>query len=368
MPQDLSLNDIVIPKCYTRVVWIYDYKIDDLEKSFIDFLQQFCPTAFGQIIYDPNKPNYGQLIESTTDSNTVFSRAEQPDVSVSHYIDCSFQELNIFPYSAIPTDISPLVFLHQVNLQDGTLLAFGVHHHFSDGHGFFRLIDQFSKWFLQKDNSKIQTFDFNRSLLQPGTDVHYDHIEYTTKPPTFSFTEMPSMDVLVVKLNKQDLFNKLKITTTNLSFNDVLVAWLTQTISQIRGISSDETVNVGMASNGRDEFGLSPDYFGNCNFFVCFQFQMNDLATKSVNELAEQINKEKKQRMTKDYTSGLAMIQKASTKIYPGFQSFLGKDLSFTNWSRFPAYQIDFGQGPPTYCIATWSMGWIGFNFTNINK
>ena len=29
MSEDLSLNDVIMPKCYTRVLWIYDYKIDE---------------------------------------------------------------------------------------------------------------------------------------------------------------------------------------------------------------------------------------------------------------------------------------------------------------------------------------------------
>jgi hypothetical protein len=69
---------------------------------------------------------------------------------------------------------------------------------------------------------------------------------------------------------------------------------------------------------------------------------------KSINELAEEINIEKKQRMTKDYmTSALAWIKNAPSTVYHDFNPFLGKDLGFTNWSRFPLYKIDFGQGPP---------------------
>jgi len=348
MPEDLSLNDVTMPKWYTRVLWVFDYKIDDLEKPLMEFLNKYCPTAFWQIVYDENKPNYGQLIESTSDSNRIFSRAEKPDVSVSHYINCSFQELDVFPYSAIPTDTSPLFFLHQINIRDGTLLAFGIHHHFTDGCGLFTLIDRFSNWIRHKDESKIQPFIFDRSILKPASNIRYEHVEYTTKPPSFSFTELPMMDVIVKKYHKQELFNKLKITSKNVSFNDVLVAWLTQLISQIRRLGADETVNVGMANDGRNELGIGSNYFGNCNFYICFQFQMNDLMNKSINELAELINQEKKQRMTKDYmTSALAFVKNASSTIYPGFQAFLGKDLAFTNWSRFPAYQIDFGQGPP---------------------
>jgi hypothetical protein len=250
---------------------------------------------------------YGRLIESTSDSNRIFSRAEHLDIPISHYINCSFQELDVFPYSGIPTDTSPLFFLHQINVQDGTLLAFGIHHHLSDGPSFFTLIDRFSNWIRHKDDSKIQPFIFDRTLLKPATDIRYEHVEYTTIPPSFSFTTIPVMDVIVKKYTKQQLFDKLKIPTKTVTFNDVLVAWLTQTISQIRQIPSNEIVHVGMACDGRNELGLSSDYFGNCNFYICFQFQMNDLIHKSIYELAEQINVEKKQRMTKDYmTSALA--------------------------------------------------------------
>jgi hypothetical protein len=348
MSQDLSLNDVIMPKCYTRALWVYDYKIDDLENPLIEFLKRYCPTAFWQIVYDDTKSNSGQLVESTSDSNRIFSRNEQPDIPISHYINCSFQELDVFPYSGIPTDTSPLFFLHQINVRDGTLLAIGIHHHFSDGHGFFTLIDRFSNWIRHRDDSKLKPFIYDRSLLKPATHICYEHVEYTTLPPSFTFTEMPLMDVIVKKYNKQQLFNKLKISNTNVSFNDVLVAWLTQAISQIRQVPSNETINVGIASNGRNELGIGSDYFGNCNFFICLQFKMMDLLNKSINELAEQVNVEKKHRTTKDYmTSALAWVAHASTTVYPGFNAFLGKDLAFTNRSRFPAYQIDFGQGPP---------------------
>ncbi|CAF0841164.1 unnamed protein product [Rotaria sordida] len=347
MSEDLSLNDVVMPKCFTRIAVIFDYKIDDLEEPLIEFLRKFCPIAFWKIVYDHNKPNYGQLVESISNLNKIFSRTEQPDLPISNYINCSFQELDVYPYSVIPTDDSPLFFLHQINVRDGTLLAFGMNHQFSDGRGFFTLIDRFSNWMRHKDDSKVIPFIFDRSLLKPATNVLYEHNEYTIQPPNYSYKELPAMDVIVKKFSKKELFGKLKIIATHVSFNDVLVAWLTQAISQIRQIPLDQTINVGMANDGRNELGIGLDYFGNCNFYFSLQFKMIDLLNKTVNELAEQINVEKKQRMTKDYmTSALAWIKQVSKPVYPGFKAFLGKDLAFTNWSRFPLYQFDFGQGP----------------------
>ena len=348
MSQDLSFNDVVMPKCYTRAVWIYDYKIDDLEKPLKEFLEKYCPIAFGKIIYDDEKPNTGRLIECSTNAEKIFSRDEQLNTSVNHYIQCSFQELDVFPYPAVPTDDSRLFFLHQVTLIDGTLLVFGIHHHLSDGHGFFTLIDRFARWFCNRNDPHIRPLINDRSLLKPSNEIHYEHIEYTTTPRVFPFTTLPAMDTIVKRLTKRSLFEKLNITSTHLSFNDVLVGWLTKTISEIRQVPRDETVNMGMASNGREELQLGPDYFGNCNFYLCLPFKMADLYDKSVNEVAEQINIEKKERMTRDYmTSAMAWVKAASKPIHPGFQAFCGKDIAFTNWSRFPAYKIDFGQGPP---------------------
>lgn len=347
MSQDLSLNDVVMPKCYTRALWMFDYKIADLEKPLYEFLKKYCPIAFGRIVYDEDKPNTGRLINDPSHAKKLFSLAELPDVSIDHYIHCSFQELDLFPYSAIPTDDSPLIFLHQIALKDGTLLAFGAHHHLTDGHGFFSLIDRFARWICNKDDPNIRPLLDDRSLLKPAEQIRYEHVEYTTQPPVYSFTTLPEMDVIVKKFSKRTLFEKLNITATQVSFNDVLVAWLTKAISEIRQISDDETVKMGMASDGRTELGLGPDYFGNCNFYVCLQFNMADLRNKTVNALAEQINAEKKQRLSKDYiTSALAWVKAATKPIHPGFQAFLGKDVAFTNWSRFPAYTIDFGQGP----------------------
>ena len=343
---DLSLNDVVMPKCYTRALWVYDYPIADLEKSFLDFVQNFCPSALGQIVYDETKPNAGRLVESTRPANRIFSRGEHQDIPVSHFIQCSFQELDVFPYSALPTDDSPLLFLHQISVRDGTLLAFGIHHWLSDGHGFFTLIERFSRWVRLRDPSAIPPLVHDRSLLKPAKEIRYPHVEYSTTPPVFPFSTMPAMDVLVRRVTKRSLFEHLKISSKTVSFNDVLVAWLTQSISRIRQVPGDQIVNAGIASDARAELGLGPDYFGNCNFYLCLQFPMTDLIEKSVNDLAEQVNVQKKERMTKEYiTSAMAWIQAASKPIHPGFRAFCGQDVAFTNWSRFPAFQIDFGRG-----------------------
>ncbi len=349
MAEDLSLDDITIPKCYIRVTWMFDYVIDDLEKPLLEFLRIYCPTAFHQIIYDNEKVNHGQLIESTDITKNIFSCAEKIDISIAHYIKCSFQELeNLFPYSFFPTDTSPLFFLHQITIQDGTLLAIGIHHQFSDGHGIFTLIDRFSSWIRQKDHPKVKPFIHNRSLLKPAAHIHYNHPEYTTVSPVFPSSGLPTVEVLVKKYTKRELFEKLNISANNVTLNDVLVAWLTQTISQIRQIPSYSMVNLAMAYNGRNEWGVGSGYFGNCAFFISIQFSMIDLNTCSVNELAQLVNINKKKSMSRDYmASALAYVKSASEKVQLNIDPFCGKNLTFSNWCQFPLYQVDFGRGIP---------------------
>lgn len=168
---------------------------------------------------------------------------------------------------------------------------------------------------------------------------------------------------VIKRYTKQYLFEKLQIMNRNgnISMNDILVGWLTQIISRIRRVPSQLTVKVGMTMNGR---ALLPDidenYFGNCIFYLCLSFSMSDLNNLTVNELTQQINNEKRKFMTREYLqSALAFINQhhRTSTINIGWLSCEGINLTFSNWSRFPLYQCDFGHGggksfrlPPTPC------------------
>lgn len=82
MAVDLSANDVVMPICYTRILLVYDYRIENLEKSFLDFLEIFCPDAFGQIVADPTKPNSSHLIPAEGNRERIYKNSQQNDVSV----------------------------------------------------------------------------------------------------------------------------------------------------------------------------------------------------------------------------------------------------------------------------------------------
>ena len=209
--EDLSLCDLITPISYTRLLLVYNYIINDLEKSLLEFLHQYCPNAFKRIINN-------QLVDSI-DQPTVYTRQIDNDISIS---SLNIEQVDIFPYGRIPDERSPLFFLHQMTLKDGTLLAIGIHHRLTDGHGFISLLHRFSLWMIGGEQIP-PLFEHNRSLIRKkmAASITYEHYEYYSKE---SITRIPEVetDVIIKRYKKQELFDMLNITNKNVSFNDVL--------------------------------------------------------------------------------------------------------------------------------------------------
>ncbi|CAF0734011.1 unnamed protein product [Adineta steineri] len=340
----LSLCDIIMPYVYIRSILVYDYHIDNLEKLFNEYLHLYCPQAFHCIIYNENKLLDGRIVEQ---ERKIFSYESRINECVSKYLNNDGSIEDLFPYGIIPTDISPLIFIHQIDFQDGTILAFGCHHYFSDGHGFSLLGQRFSLW-LKEKNPPL--FDHDRSKLRCSSSIKFDHPEMSIIEPSYSLSNLISTTNTIVKrFTKEYLFDKFQITNKNLSMNDILTGWLTKIISQIRNLPSETIIKVGMAMNGRTLLPyINENYFGNCSFYVCLSFLMFNLNNLTVNEIAQCINIEKRKFMTYEYIqSALSFIDKhhQSSIIHLGWEPSGGIDLSFTNWSKFPLYKCDFGQG-----------------------
>ncbi|CAF1402040.1 unnamed protein product [Rotaria sp. Silwood1] len=349
----LSLSDIIMPCVYIRSLLVYNYHIDDLEQPFNEYLRQFCPQALKRIIDDDCYPMGGRIVDCENEQERkVFSRESRLNESIVKYLGNDLLNEDIFPYGIIPTDLSPLIFIHQIYLQDGTLLAIGCHHYLTDGHGLSTLGQRFASWLKEK---KSLSFDHDRSKLQNLarlSSIQFDHPEMSlVEPIGYSLFARSSSNTIVKCYTKTYLFIRLNIMNKNglISVNDVLTAWLTQIISRIRCISRQSTVKIGMAMNGRTFLpGIDANYFGNCTFYLCLSFSMSDLDDLTIDELAQRINIEKRKLMTTEYIeSALAFIDKhyRSSMIHLGWQTTGGNDLSFTNWTRFPLYRCDFGQG-----------------------
>jgi hypothetical protein len=345
----LSLSDIIMPYVYIRSLLIYDYHIDDFEESLNEYLHLYCPQSFKCIVYNDNNMIDGQIVDC--EERKIYSHESRINESISKYFDDNTSVEDLFPYGLIPTDSSPLIFIHKIDFKDGTILSFGCHHYLSDGHGFSLLGQRFSEWLKGK---KSFIFDHDRSKLKhiaASSSIKFDHSEMSIIEPVYPSFNSFSTETIIKRYTKKYLFEKLQITSinVNISFNDVLVGWLTQIISRIRQISSETTVKVGMAMNGRCLLpNIDENYFGNCSFYLCLSFLMSDLNNFTVNELSEKINIEKRKLMTREYIqSSLAFINQhhRTSIIHLGWKPFNGIDLSFTNWSKFPLYKCNFGQG-----------------------
>jgi hypothetical protein len=348
----LSLSDIIMPHVYIRSLLIYDYYINDFEEPLNEYLHLYCPQAFKCIIYNDNNRIDGQIVDcEDKQERKVYSCQSRINESILKYLDDNAFIEDLFPYGLMPSDSSPLIFIHKIDLKDGTILSFGCHHYLSDGHGFSLLGQRFSEWLKGK---KSPLFDHDRSKLRhiaTSSSIKFDHSEMSLIEPVYhSFYLFPT-ETVIKRYTKKYLFEKLKIMNRNgnMSFDDVLVGWLTQIISRIRHISSETIVKVGMAMNGRCSLSnIDENYFGNCSFYLCLSFSMSDLNNLTVNQLSQQINIEKRKFLTREYIeSSLSFIDKHhhTSIIYTGWEPFGGIDLSFTNWSRFPLYKCDFGQG-----------------------
>ena len=157
----LSLCDIIMPPVYIRSLLIYDYHIDDLEEPLNEYIRLYCPQALQCIVYDDDNMMDGRIVDcEDKQDRKVFSRQSRINESIYKYLDDDTSLEELFPCGLIPTDASPLIYVHQIYLKDGTILSFGCHHYLSDGHGFSLLGQRFSIWLKEK---KSLSFDHDQS-------------------------------------------------------------------------------------------------------------------------------------------------------------------------------------------------------------
>ncbi|CAF1337853.1 unnamed protein product [Adineta ricciae] len=268
----LSLCDVLMPCAYIYSLLIFDYEINSLEK---EFLHIYCPQAFQCMKTE-------QIVDCVEDRQ-AFSYESRSNESLSKYFHNDSSIDDLFPYSFKPNDVSSLIFLHQIRFDDGTILVFGCHHYFSDGHGFSLLRQRFSLWLKGKRPTLLDHDRSKLNHLANSSTIQFEHKEMSVIESIHSFDFLSSTQTVIKHSAKENLFTKLGITNEKLSTNDVLVGWLTQIISRIRQLPSETTVKVGMALNTRMFLpDINENYFGNASFYVCFSFSMIDLLHRTV--------------------------------------------------------------------------------------
>lgn len=88
-------------------------------------------------------------------------------------------------------------------------------------------------------------------------------------------------------------------------------------------------------------------------------FLAGDLVSKPLSYAAACIQ-EAKVRLSDEYLRSAldwVELQSSPLNIFSGFDIFCSSDMALTSWSRFPAYETDFGWGKPTFFglpVAAW--------------
>ncbi|CAF3992625.1 unnamed protein product [Adineta steineri] len=86
----LLLSDIIIPYIYCPSFLIYDYQINNLKKSFNEYLHLCCPQAFHRIACDENSLLNGEIIEyDHKKERKIFSSESRTNESILNYLNDS---------------------------------------------------------------------------------------------------------------------------------------------------------------------------------------------------------------------------------------------------------------------------------------
>ncbi|CAF0862984.1 unnamed protein product [Adineta steineri] len=95
----LLLSDIIIPYIYCPSFLIYDYQINNLKKSFNEYLHLCCPQAFHRIACDENSLLNGEIIEyDHKKERKIFSSESRTNESILNYLNdsCFVEDLGAF--------------------------------------------------------------------------------------------------------------------------------------------------------------------------------------------------------------------------------------------------------------------------------
>ncbi|CAF0825227.1 unnamed protein product [Adineta steineri] len=86
----LSLSDIIIPYIDCPLFLIYDHQINNLKKSFNEYLHLCCPQTFRRIVCDINSLLNGEIIEYDHEKERkIFSSESRTNESILNYLNDS---------------------------------------------------------------------------------------------------------------------------------------------------------------------------------------------------------------------------------------------------------------------------------------
>ncbi|KAL2630651.1 hypothetical protein R1flu_015337 [Riccia fluitans] len=367
----LSNNDQVMPRAHTRMSYFFSPSSADekdfmssevLQESLAQTLAVFWPVA-GKF---KERANRGLDIECGAEGIEFLDvRFEgsfhdelgdhQPKAALASLLPADL------PAMATPASETPLLKVQLSRFKCGKVcLTVAMHHLVCDGKGVTDFVTTWANIASGKGISAPPHLD--RSLLQARNPPRpsFDHIEYSTLPPP-----TPSaITTMVAKLFEfsphriQNLKGEANRGQDGMPFTafDAIAGHVWKCVTKAREIDKSKHVKLGFAIDGRQRFAppLPATYFGNVNFY-------GDLVSEPLSHAAACIQ-EAKVRVNDEYMrSALDWVELHTSplNIFPGFDFFCSSDLALTSWSRFPAYETDFGWGKPTF-FGIPAPGWDG--------
>lgn len=404
----LSPLDQIMPRVYVRLILCLpspgsseeDHGIifSALEKGLQNTLAEI-PYLGGVVVEGKDKsgkvhiaPGPGVMLRLKTfgdDANMSYQKWKD-----SHFPLSCLDGLKA-PVDLIPLESNSPVMAAQVNiLQDGVLLAIGIHHSAMDAAGYATVLKTWAsntKSNFPSDGTsgdeaakptslpKLASNSLDRNpLMKASTAADVDrqadiknYPQYKlepTPPPAKDTEDAPIAPTFTLPPMARTLFYfaapklaALKFSASPsssfVSTNDALCALLWSSIARARTWPDNATEGqeppsslLGFAVDGRRRLSppLPPTYLGNVNIYASARLPVSTLSkTTELNSIAPAIRAANAELDNDRIQDVIALVNSLAnvTDLKPGFNSFLGPDLAITSWRDMGLIGLDWGAG-----------------------
>ncbi|CAG8633878.1 14203_t:CDS:2 [Acaulospora colombiana] len=351
--------------CYINLVYFFknvhnefDFmNVQKIQNSLRDILTDYHPLT-GAIIKNETD---NQLLIDCDDRGIPFVTAEGSSAMIEQLEEDSRTEtlesfiVNNDILNKV-TRVPLLAVQHTKLVPDGSVvIGISIHHTAADGAAAFGFLENWSRkarheQILVPPVHVRDIFKEDKKDNGKQNGVKLSNEKNNAAPPKLHNAVKPSKRFHF----SNDQLNKLReVYSTDIpkgkwvSTNDVIVAHLTRNITRVRNIDSNaEATGVficAIACNVREKFKLSKGYFGNAFCTISALLPVSKLINGSRSEVALQI----RETISKVEDADIQFFEdwfKEKSKGQIPTEGF----LVFSNWSKFPAYELDLGYGKPT--------------------
>ena len=249
-------------------------------------------------------------------------------------------------------------------------------HALCDGNGYWQFMqswrDAYHGIASQKDSSETQRFVATTQAASANTLP-----AYLCMPPV-KLLDKQMTNVAVYRTHQRHISEATLVQLKNsvnallapywVSTQDVMMAWIWQSLAKIavrHGVAIQQVFPLANVINVRARLGLK-HYTGNMVYSVVSSATLATIVDTPLALLAQQLRNDSEQTSTTDINHFLAFMQEQLAAgnyntggYFSQFSSQIaeecvnGAGVMVNNWSKFPAYQMDFSGVPLWFDLAT---------------